>query len=91
MKFLLKEPKTGGDLLLIKDEQDVDRLFYGRDRNNKYFTIAWNQGQNQTVMIDGAAYPFMSDTLVTLLFNQSFSLKDLKISLHGNSIVNFIV
>ncbi|WP_153797017.1 helix-turn-helix domain-containing protein [Foetidibacter luteolus] len=75
MKLLLKDDNTGGNLLLIKDEQDFDRLFYGRDRNNKYFTIAWNPGPQQTVTIDGAAHEFRQDTLLTLLFNQSFSFE----------------
>lgn len=72
MKLKLRDPKTGGDLLLFKDEQDFDRLYYSRDHSNKYFTIAWNTGEKQLVTIDGEAHEFLPNTLLTLLFNQSF-------------------
>ena len=76
MKFKLTDEKTGGDLLLFKTEEGFDRFTFGRDRNNKYFTIAWNPGQSQTVTIDGAAHEFPPNSLLTLLFNQSFSFEN---------------
>ena len=76
MKFTLKEENTGGELLLFKEERNFDRAFFSKDRFNKYFTIAWNPGESQTVTIDGAEYEFPSNTLLTLLFNQSFSFED---------------
>lgn len=72
MKLTITDRKTGGDLLLISGEQDFDRLFYTRDKENKYFTIAWNHGKKQTVTIDGMAHDFMPDTILPLMFNQSF-------------------
>jgi len=53
MKLKLRDSKTGGDLLLFKDEKDFDRLYYSRDHSNKYFTIAWNTGEKQLVTING--------------------------------------
>jgi AraC family transcriptional activator of pobA len=76
MKLKLTDKNTGGDLLLLREEQDFGRLFYSRDRNNKYFTIAWNQGEKQTVTIDGVEHDFMPNTLLTLLFDQSFHFED---------------
>src|SRR5882762_1084524 len=75
MKFKLRDEKTGGDLLLFTGESGFDRLYFSRDRLNKYFTIAWNPGDGQTVTIDGAEYEFPSNTLLTLLFDQSFSFE----------------
>lgn len=72
---MLKEEKTGGDLLLFRNEPNFDRLYFSRDRFNKYFTIAWNPGEKQTVTIDGTVHEFPSNTLLTLLFNQSFSFE----------------
>lgn len=72
MKLKLRDEKTGGDLLLFKDENGFDRLYFSRDRSNKYFTIAWNPGASQTVTIDGTEYEFLSNSLLTLLFDQSF-------------------
>jgi AraC-like DNA-binding protein len=75
MKLKLAEENTGGELLLFKEEPGFDRLFFSRDRFNKYFTIAWNPGESQTVTIDGTAYEFPANSLLTLLFNQSFSFE----------------
>jgi AraC-like DNA-binding protein len=75
MRYILKDEKTGGDLLLFRNEPNFDRLYFSRDRFNKYFTIAWNPGEKQTVAIDGAEHEFPPNTLLTLLFNQSFSFE----------------
>ncbi|AXY73455.1 AraC family transcriptional regulator [Paraflavitalea soli] len=72
MKLSLKDPQTGGDLLLIKGEQEFDRFFHGRDRNNKYFTIIWNFGDEQLVTIDGEQTSFLPQTVLPLMFSQSF-------------------
>ncbi|HWZ04833.1 MAG TPA: helix-turn-helix domain-containing protein [Mucilaginibacter sp.] len=76
MRFKLTEENTGGELLLFKDEAVFDRLFFSKDRFNKYFTIAWNTAENQTVTIDGTEYEFPANSLLTLLFNQSFSFEN---------------
>jgi AraC family transcriptional activator of pobA len=76
MRLKLTEENTGGELLLFKEETDFDRLFFTRDRFNKYFTIAWNPGEAQTVTIDGTEYEFPANSLLTLLFNQSFRFEN---------------
>jgi AraC family transcriptional regulator, transcriptional activator of pobA len=72
MKLTMTHHKTGGDLLLIRGESDFDRLFYTRDKDKKYFTIAWNHGQRQTVTIDGVPHDFIPNSILPLMFNQSF-------------------
>ncbi|WP_212004963.1 AraC family transcriptional regulator [Chitinophaga sp. HK235] len=76
MRLTLREENTGGELLLFKEEAGFDRLFFTRDRFNKYFTIAWNPGESQTVTIDGTEHEFPANTLLTLLFNQTFSFEN---------------
>lgn len=76
MKLTLKEENTGGELLLFKEEAGFDRLPFTKDRFNKYFTIAWNPMESQTVTIDGTEHEFPANSLLTLLFNQSFSFED---------------
>lgn len=76
MRLKLKEENTGGELLFFKDEAEFDRLFFSKDRFNKYFTIAWNIAESQTVTIDGSKYDFPANSLLTLLFNQSFSFEN---------------
>jgi AraC-like DNA-binding protein len=72
MKLVIKDPISGGNLLLFKNEENFDRLYYGRDRDTKYFTIAWNAGETQTVTIDGEDHQFKPHTILAMMFNQSF-------------------
>ncbi|MDN5289120.1 MAG: AraC family transcriptional regulator [Mucilaginibacter sp.] len=72
MKLSVSDPNTGGDLLLLHNETNFDRRFYTRDQDYKYFTIAWNRGEKQTITIDGTEHDFMPQTILPLMFNQSF-------------------
>lgn len=74
MKLTITDPGTGGDLLLVHGEPLIDRRFFTRDREKKYFTILWNRGDQQTLLIDGNEYVFMPDTIVPLMFDQTFSI-----------------
>jgi AraC family transcriptional activator of pobA len=76
MKLKLTDQNTGGELLFFKEESRFDRLVFTRDRFNKYFTIAWNPGSAQKVNIDGAEHEIPANSLLTLLFNQSFSFEN---------------
>jgi hypothetical protein len=90
MKLKLRDEKTGGDLLLFKEEDDFDRLYFSRDRSNKYFTIVWNYGQVQIVTIDGTEHEFyLILYLLSCLINH-FILKDRLTLLLGSSTVNSI-
>lgn len=75
MKLNLKDPKTGGNLTLFRDEKEIDSVFFKRDHDNKYFTIAWNTGKKQKVTIDGSAFEFKTDTILPLMFNQNFQFE----------------
>jgi len=76
MRLKVKEENTGGELLLFKDDAGFDRLFFTRDQFSKYFTIAWNTAESQTVTIDGSQYDFPANSVLTLLFNQSFCFEN---------------
>jgi AraC-like DNA-binding protein len=76
MKLTLSDPNTGGDLLLIHNEPAIGRRVYTRDGEKKYFTIAWNRGDRQTIAIDGEEYDFMPGTILPLMFDQTFSIEN---------------
>lgn len=75
MKLAITDRKTGGDLLLLNGEEELEQLIYTRDNPKKYFTIAWNCGSGQAVTIDGEAHEFKPNTIMPLMFNQSFSFE----------------
>jgi AraC-like DNA-binding protein len=75
MKLSLSDPKTGGKLTLYNGAAEIESPFYKRDHDNKYFTIAWNKGQQQPVSIDGTDHPFKPQTLLPIMFNQAFQFE----------------
>lgn len=72
MKLSATEQSTGGDLLLLINEKHFDRMFFTRDRQHKYLTIAWNKSEKQTVTIDEVDYDLLPNTILPLMVNQSF-------------------
>jgi AraC family transcriptional activator of pobA len=75
MKLALTDHQTGADLLLISEEAGFDHRFYSRDAAKPYFTIAWNSGPAQAVDIDGTSHQFETQTILPLMFNQSFTFE----------------
>jgi len=59
----------------LSEQERFDRFYYSRDKDKKYFTIAWNKGDQQTITIDGTAHDFMPNTIIPLMFDQSFSFE----------------
>ncbi len=78
MRLMLKDPKTGGNLILFNGEKEIESFFYKRDHDNKYFTIVWNIGKKQSVTIDGVSHPFMPHTILPIMFNQTFQFSQAK-------------
>ena len=76
MKRSFNNPITKGELHLIERELQFDRLFYERDRKEKFLTIAWNQGNGQNVTIDNAIIHFPGNSFLPLMVNQSFAFED---------------
>jgi AraC-like DNA-binding protein len=75
MKYQYTDARTQGQLHLIKEEKAFDRLFFIRDRKDKFLTIAWNNGPAQEVVIDEVAYPFPGQSILPLMVNQSFTFE----------------
>jgi AraC-like DNA-binding protein len=76
MKRSFHNPVTTGELHLIEKDMEFDRLFFKRDRQNKFLTIAWNNGPTQKVIIDNVSFNFPEKSFLPLMVNQSFSFKD---------------
>ena len=75
MKLHYIDPISAGELHLTIHEVSFDRLFFQRDRKDKFLTIAWNDGPQQTVTIDGVNYNFPSQTVLPLMVNQTFTFE----------------
>jgi len=75
MKFHYIDPISAGELHLTTHEAKFDRLFFQRDLQDKFLTIAWNNGPDQTVTIDGISYAFTAQTILPLMVNQTFTFE----------------
>jgi AraC-like DNA-binding protein len=75
MKLHYIDPISTGELHLLIHEADFNRLFFQRDRKDKFLTIAWNNGPDQHVTIDGLQSTFPSQTILPLMVNQSFTFE----------------
>lgn len=75
MKLHYIDSVSAGELHLIIHEANFDRLFFQRDRKDKFLTIAWNTGPLQTVTIDGVNYDFPAQTVLPLMVNQTFTFE----------------
>jgi len=73
MKLNYTDPITQGELHLTIHEANFDRFFFQRDRKDKFLTIAWNNGPQQTVAIDGITSDFPAQSILPLMVNQTFT------------------
>ena len=72
MRLHYIDPVSAGELHLTSHEEKFDRQFFQRDHQNKFLTIAWNDGPEQTVTIDGIKHQFPAQSILPLMVNQSF-------------------
>lgn len=72
MRLIYRNKTTKGECRLTAEEEAPDRTFYGKDRKDKFLTIAWNRGAATDVLIDGIQHTFPGNTILSLMVNQSF-------------------
>ncbi len=72
MKYSFTHTDGHGKILLHKQEKDFHQQFYTQEKGFTFHTIAWNTGASQLIYIDEAAYVFERDTVLPIMFNQSF-------------------
>ena len=76
MKLNYIDSITQGEFHLTIQEATFDRLFFQRDRRDKFLTIAWNNGPKQIVTIDEVQYVFPEKNILPLMVNQSFRFEN---------------
>ncbi|MGS2739482.1 helix-turn-helix domain-containing protein [Sinomicrobium sp. M5D2P17] len=76
MPLICRNNKTASEFRLILGESNFNRRFYGRDRKERFLTIAWNRGKSQTVVVDGIAYDFPENSVLALIISQTFDFSD---------------
>lgn len=78
MKLQYQNNITQGKLLLFQNMSRFENSYSQDGKKNELFTIAWNKGNTQKVIIDDVAYQFPQNTILPLLFGQNISLENLE-------------
>lgn len=68
--------QSNAQFRLIYNENNFDRVFYGKDREDKLLTIAWNRGEAQRVNIDGVLYNLSANTVLCLMASETFHFEN---------------
>ncbi|QMW03434.1 AraC family transcriptional regulator [Spirosoma foliorum] len=74
MLYSYCDPKTKGVLNLTCHESNFERQF-AQANYSRLLTMAWNTGPDQSIIIDNSTYLFPNQSIVPLVFNQSFSFE----------------
>lgn len=75
MVYRFSGTQMGANLSLSIDNKQLDRQFFGKDRSDKYLTIAYNRGEAQAVVVDEVTYTFPAKSILPLVVNQSFQFE----------------
>lgn len=75
MVYHFSGAQMGATLSLSIDNKQLDRQFFGKDRSDKYLTIAYNRGEAQSVVVDEITYTFPANSILPLVVNQSFQFE----------------
>jgi AraC-like DNA-binding protein len=57
---------------MVLNEAALDRNFYGKDKQEKLLTLAWNRGDEQVIIIDNLPYTFPANAIHCLMTNENF-------------------
>lgn len=76
MQYQYVEKKTGGQLQLTLGAPGLSKHLQARGPDRRYYTIAWNQGKDQLIEIDGIPYVFPEGSLLPLMMNQPYRFSD---------------
>ncbi|MCE3226813.1 MAG: helix-turn-helix protein [Bacteroidetes bacterium] len=76
MILRFSENTTTSEIVLVLNETKFDRMPYTRDKGISFYTLLWNDGPTQKVIIDEVEYTFPANGLLPLMSQQSFRFED---------------
>ena len=72
MNYSYYQKESDARLEMLIKEPEIKRNHYTQNDSPEYYTIAWNTGADQQVMIDEVQYVFPANTLLPIMMNQSY-------------------
>lgn len=76
MKYSYKHKTGDGELLMHTQQTQLERWFLKLQQPNTFHSIAWNKGEDSSIIIDNVTYPFPSKSIIPLTLNQSFIINN---------------
>lgn len=70
-----------GSLIMQYGEPSISKNYFQDQTHKRYYSIAWNTGNDQIIRIDEVFYRFESNAVLPIMLNQSFDFE------HAESIV----
>ncbi len=75
MKYSFTHKDGFGQLHLLENEVHFSQNYYKQKAGFTFHTIAWNQGQSQVVTIDEVKHTLHPNTVLPIMFNQTFQFE----------------
>ena len=72
MNYRYSNKSTAALFTLRVREEIFEHYFKEKDPNGKLYTIVWNRGSEQTVMVDEVNYKFAANAVLPIMMSQSF-------------------
>ena len=77
MIFQFKQTLSGAILNMLKGQLAFKQINIIDKKNvDYYYTIAWNKGKDQKILIDGIEYEFKTNMVLPLMTDQYFSFEN---------------
>ena len=77
MIFQFKQTSSGAILNMLKGQLAFKQINIIDKKNvDYYYTIAWNKGKDQKILIDGIEYEFKTNMVLPLMTDQYFSFEN---------------
>ncbi len=75
MRYIFDKSSKSETIILLKNESAFERIGIQSNNPTKYYTIVWNTGKSQSVLIDNIAYSFAENTILPIMMSQSFQFE----------------
>ena len=75
MKYIFDKNSKSETIILLVNEPAFERIGIQWNNPTKYYTIVWNRGKSQTILLDNIAYDFEENTILPIMMSQSFKFE----------------
>lgn len=72
MKYTFTNTDGQGKINLLKNEASFEQDYFQHTSGIAWYTIVWNTGKKQTVIIDDVSYDFEADCLLPIMMDQTY-------------------